>query len=131
MKKNIVFACVENSNRSQMAQAFANIYGTDKVQAYSAGSRPSGVVNPKAIAAMAELDYDLSKHDSKSLDDLPEQEYEYLITMGCGEECPWFKSNHRDDWQIPDPKYLEPEDFNVIRDLIKEKVISLLEKIEG
>lgn len=130
MKKNIVFACVENSNRSQMAQAFANIYGADKVQAYSAGSRPSGVVNPKAIAAMAELDYDLNVHDSKSLDDLPEQEYEYLITMGCGEECPWFKSNKRADWEIPDPKYLEPEDFNVIRDLIKEKVINLLSKID-
>lgn len=130
MKKNIVFACIENSNRSQMAQAFANMYGADKVVAYSAGSRPSGVVNPKAIAAMAELDYDLSTHDSKSLDDLPEQEYEYLITMGCGEECPWFISNKRADWEIPDPKYLESEDFNVIRDLIKEKVITLLGKID-
>ena len=65
MKKNILFVCIENSNRSQMAQAFAIIYGGDRVNAYSAGSRPSGRINPKAIAAMKELGYDLSAHDSK------------------------------------------------------------------
>ena len=61
----LLFVCVENSNRSQMSQAFATMHGGNKVEAYSAGSKPSGVVNPKAIAAMKELGYDLSKHDSK------------------------------------------------------------------
>jgi hypothetical protein len=72
--KRIVFVCVENSNRSQMAEAFARMYGG--VEAYSAGSRPSGKVNPKAIAAMQELDYDLAVHQSKSLADLPDFEFD-------------------------------------------------------
>ena len=68
---NVVFVCVENSNRSQMAEAFARLHGGEDVTAYSAGSRPSGTVNPKAIAALQNFGYDLSKHHSKSLDALP------------------------------------------------------------
>ena len=70
MKKKLLFVCIENSNRSQMSQAFAKITRGDKVDAFSAGSKPSGTVNPKAIAAMKELGYDLSIHDSKSLDEV-------------------------------------------------------------
>src|SRR5690349_4889827 len=73
--KRVLFVCVENSNRSQMAEAFARMYGGDKVEAYSAGSRPSGRVNSKAVEAMKELGYDLSKHASKSLSDIPDVEY--------------------------------------------------------
>ena len=79
--KRVLFVCVENSNRSQMAEAFARMLGGDKVEAFSAGSRPSGVVNPKAIAAMAELGYDLTAHQSKSLDDLPNVEFDFVATM--------------------------------------------------
>lgn len=128
--KNILFVCIENSNRSQMAQAFAKIYGADKVNAYSSGSKPSGKINPKAIAAMKELGYDLTTHDSKSLDDIPQIEYEYAITMGCGDECPFVKAKHREDWQLPDPRHMEGEEFNKIRDEIKERVLSLLNKID-
>ncbi len=127
--KNILFVCVENSNRSQMAQAFAAIHGNDKVEAFSAGSRPSGRINPKAIAAMNELGYDLSTHDSKSLDQIPDVEYEYAITMGCGDECPFVKAKHRLDWNIPDPREMNEAEFRVVRDLIEQKIKSLLTTI--
>lgn len=109
-----------------MAQAFAHIWGGDSVLAYSAGSRPSGKINPRAIAAMAELGYDLSSHDSKSLNDIPPIQFDYLVTMGCGDACPWVPAVHRIDWQIPDPRDLEPMAFNKIRDLISEKVKALV-----
>lgn len=124
--KHVLFVCIENSNRSQMAQAFANIYGAGKVTAYSAGSRPSGRVNPKAIAAMKELGYDLSVHTSKSLDDLPDEEFEYAVTMGCGDACPLVRAVHRLDWNIPDPREMEPVEFNAVRDLIGDKVKALI-----
>lgn len=130
MRKNVVFVCIENSNRSQMAQAFARMYGAGKVEAYSAGSRPSGKINPKAVAAMKELGYDLTTHDSKGLDQLPDVTFEYAITMGCGDECPFLKAVHREDWAIPDPRNMEPEEFNEVRDQIKEKVLRLLKGIE-
>jgi arsenate reductase len=127
--KNILFVCIENSNRSQMAQAFATIYGVEKVKAYSSGSKPSGKINPKAISAMAELEYDLSTHDSKSLEEIPKIEYEYAITMGCGDECPFVNAKNREDWQLPDPRHMEGEEFNKVRDEIKERVLELLDKL--
>jgi len=127
--KNILFVCIENSNRSQMAQAFAIIHGKNKVRAYSAGSRPSGKINPKAVAAMRELGYDLSIHDSKSLQQIPTIEYEYVVTMGCGDACPWVAAKHREDWQIPDPRDMNEEDFRKVRDLIETKVKQLLAAI--
>lgn len=129
MKKNILFVCIENSNRSQMAQAFARIHGAEKVEAYSSGSKPSGKINPKAIEAMKQKGYDLSTHQSKSLQEIPEVEYEYAITMGCGDECPFVKAVHREDWQIPDPRHLEGEEFNKIRDLVESKVLELLKRL--
>jgi arsenate reductase len=129
MKKNILFVCIENSNRSQMAQAFATIYGGDKVTAYSAGSRPSGRINPKAIAAMKELGYDLSAHDSKSLHDIPDVVYDYAITMGCGDACPMVNARNRAEWDIADPRDMDESEFIKVRDLIGSKVKNLLQKI--
>jgi protein-tyrosine-phosphatase len=111
-----------------MAEAFARIKGG--VEAYSAGSRPSGVVNPKAIAAMKQVGYDLSKHVSKSLNDLPDLPFAAAITMGCGDECPLINAELREDWKIPDPKEMSPADFAAVRDLIEKKVINLIEKLE-
>ena len=125
-RKRLLFVCVENSNRSQMAEAFARIHGGDRVEAYSAGSRPSGIVNPKAIAAMAELGYDLSAHGSKSLDAIPQVEYDFVATMGCGDACPLMRAKQRADWEIPDPKNLPAVEFNKVRDLIEEKVRATL-----
>lgn len=125
-KVRILFVCVENSNRSQMAQAFAAMYGGDHVEAHSAGSRPSGRVNPKAIAAMAELGYDLTTHQSKGLEDFNGAEIDAAVTMGCGDACPLVKAKQRFDWQIPDPREMPPEEFNTVRDLIAGKVRELL-----
>lgn len=125
--KKIVFVCVENSNRSQMAQAFANIYGKEKTIALSAGSSPSGKINPKAIAAMKEMGYDLSTHQSKSINDIPFETYDYVITMGCGDSCPHLPAKKRIDWQIPDPKNMNENEFRKIRDLIAEKVKELIQ----
>ena len=127
----VLFVCVENSNRSQMAEAFARIHGGDGVEAFSAGSRPSGVVNPKAIAAMKELDYDLTRHHSKGLDEFNGQPFDAAITMGCSDECPAVLANRRLDWQIPDPKSLPPDQFRQIRDLIERKVIELLTDLKA
>jgi Protein-tyrosine-phosphatase len=127
--KRVLFVCVENSNRSQIAEAFARMHGAGKVEAYSAGSRPSGQVSPKAIEAMRELGYDLSQHQSKSLDDIPDVEYDFVATMGCGDECPLVRAKQRVDWNIPDPKNLTPDEFRKVRSLIEEKVQTLLEEL--
>jgi len=127
MKKKILFVCIENSNRSQMSQAFAKMLGGENVEAYSAGSKPSGIVNPKAIAAMKELGYDLSKHDSKNLDEVKQfAPFDAVVTMGCGDACPWMPANKFIDWEIPDPKNMEPAEFNQVRDLIGRKVKEMI-----
>ena len=124
--KRLLFVCVENSNRSQIAEAFARIHGSENVEAYSAGSQPSGEVNPKAIAAMREVGYDLARHRSKSLDEIPQVEYDFVATMGCGDACPFVRAKQREDWQIPDPKNLPAAGFNEVRDLIEQKVRNAL-----
>ncbi|OFY83741.1 MAG: protein tyrosine phosphatase [Bacteroidetes bacterium RIFCSPLOWO2_12_FULL_35_15] len=127
--KKVLFVCVENSNRSQMAEAFAKIHGAGKVEAYSSGSRPSGKINPKAIAAMKELGYDLTSHQSKSLDEIPKIKYDYAITMGCGDECPFVIAEHREDWKLDDPKNLDPSEFNKVRDEIERRVKKLISSL--
>ena len=129
-KIKLLFVCVENANRSQMSQAFARIHGGDKVEAYSAGSKPSGVVNPKAIAAMQELGYDLTTHDSKSLQEVEAfAPFDAVVTMGCGDACPWMPAKQFIDWQIPDPKHMEPAQFNEVRDYISDKVKALIDSM--
>jgi protein-tyrosine-phosphatase len=127
--KKVLFVCVENSSRSQMAEAFARMHGQGRVEAFSAGSRPSGKVNPKAIAAMKERDYDLSFHTSKSLDQIPSHRFEFVITMGCGDACPHVLAVHREDWDIPDPRDMNPEEFRKVRDSIESKVLDLLDRV--
>ncbi len=125
----IVFVCVENSCRSQIAEAFARMAGRADVEAHSSGSRPSGQVNPKAIESMHRVGYDLSTHRSKGLDELPTVEFDWAITMGCGDECPFLKARNRADWGIPDPKHLPSEEFDAVRDLIASKVRQLLDGV--
>lgn len=125
----VAFICVENSNRSQMAEAFARIHGAGVVEAYSAGSRPSGRVNPAAVTAMRGVGYDLSRHRSKSTADLPPGEFAWVITMGCGDECPWVPAKAREDWPIPDPKALPPDQFTTVRDDIEHRVKDLIRRI--
>lgn len=125
--KKILFVCIENSNRSQMAQAFATILGSDNIQPFSAGSKPSGRINPKAIAAMQELGYDLSTHSSKSLEQVKEEApFDVVVTMGCGDACPWMPAKQFVDWNIPDPRDMDAAGFNDVRDLIRQKVKELI-----
>jgi protein-tyrosine-phosphatase len=128
-KKRVLFVCVENSNRSQMAEAFARMHGGDAVEAYSSGSKPSGRVNPRAIQFMREKGYDLSTHASKSLDAIPGGEYDAAVTMGCGDYCPAVRARLREDWGIPDPKGLPDDQFREVRDLIERKVKELLARV--
>jgi arsenate reductase (thioredoxin) len=122
----VLFVCVENSNRSQMAEAFARLHGGDRVEALSAGSRPSGRVNPRAVEFMKEVGYDLSTHSSKSLDVFYGWEIDAAVTMGCGDECPLVRARRREEWLIPDPKEMPPEQYRQVRDLIEAKVKELL-----
>ncbi|MBS3957525.1 MAG: arsenate reductase ArsC [Clostridiales bacterium] len=124
--KRVLFVCVENANRSQIAEAFARIHGGTGVEAYSAGSQPSGVINQKAIDSMRELGYDLGCHASKSLAQIPDVEYDFVATMGCGDACPMVRAKRREDWSIPDPKQLSLDEFRAVRDLIESKVKSVL-----
>lgn len=128
--KNVLFVCVENSCRSQMAEAFGKIHGKGKITVYSSGSKPSGVVNPKAIASMAEIGYDLSQHHSVGLDELPQIKWDYAITMGCGDECPMIMADNREDWGLPDPKHMEPEQFAKVRDIIEQEVLDLIQQLD-
>ena len=124
--KKVLFVCVENSNRSQMAEAFARLRGGSTLEAYSAGSKPSGRIHPSAIASMRELGYDLATHESKSLEQLPAIEFDAVVTMGCGDACPLVPARRRIEWSIPDPRDLAPEDFRRVRDLIRAHVDALL-----
>ena len=128
--KRVLFACVENSNRSQMAEAFARMYGAGVVDPVSAGSRPSGFINPRSVSAMAEVGYDLSTHSSGSLDDVAGP-FDYVITMGCGEECPFTAAIERSDWALPDPRDMAPEEFNVVRDEVESRVRELILEIRS
>jgi len=111
-----------------MAEALARIHGSDSVVAFSAGSKPSGVVNPKAIASMKELGYDLSAHRSRGVIDLPAIEFDYVITMGCGDDCPVVPAVAREDWDIADPKDMTPDQFREIREIISRCVQELLSR---
>jgi arsenate reductase (thioredoxin) len=127
MPKKILFVCIENSNRSQMSQAFAKLLGGAEVKAYSAGSRPSGRINQKAITAMKEFGYDLKTHRPKSLEEVKEYApFDAVVTMGCGDACPWMPATQFIEWDIPDPREMNDNDFLKVRDLIKVKVEALL-----
>ena len=128
-KIRILFVCVENSCRSQMAEGFARKFGGDKIEVYSAGSKPSGVVNPDAIKVMREISIDISGQTSKGFELLPHNKFDYIVTMGCKDLCPYFPARERIDWQIEDPKGKDLDFFIKMRDLIGEKVQSLIKHV--
>jgi len=131
-KKKILFVCIENSNRSQMSEAFAKMLAEENIESFSAGSSPSGKISTKAIASMKELGYDLSSHHSKSLEEIKQfAPFDAVITMGCGDACPWMPAKKFIDWNIPDPKEMNEEGFKKVRDLIKQKVLTLINSLEN
>lgn len=132
----LIFVCVENSCRSQIAEGFARYYGKEMflrgkgeaISVQSAGSRPSGIVNPMAVDVMKEKGIDISNQKSKGLDTLPRDNFDFVVTMGCGDECPTVSARKRIDWQIKDPKGASIEVFREVRDEIEKKVLELLRK---
>ena len=126
--KRVLFVCVENSNRSQMAEAFARLHGGGDVEALSAGSKPSGVINPKAVRFMAERGVDLTTHASKSLDEVA-GEFDAVVTMGCGDDCPWVPARIREDWALPDPKHMDDDGYRAVREEIEARVRALLAQL--
>lgn len=127
--KRVLFVCVEDSNRNQMAEAFGGMSGADLVEVMSAGSRPSGLINPKAFRYMAELGYDLQSHASRSLDET-EGSFDAVVTMGCGDNCPWVPAKKRNDWALPDPGDMGEDEYRAVRDEIGSRVKALLADLQ-
>jgi arsenate reductase len=123
---HLLFVCIENSNRSQMAEGFARTLGRGRVAAFSAGSRPAGTIHPRAIRFMQERGIDLATQRSKGLDELPGVAWHTIVTMGCGDACPHLPAAHRLDWELPDPKNLADDDFRAVRDRIEGLVAELI-----
>lgn len=129
--KKVVFVCVENSCRSQMAEGFARLHAAGRIEAHSAGSKPSGRVNATAVQVMREKGVDLLEHSSKGLDDLPSGKWDAVVTMGCGDACPSLAAVRRLDWALPDPKRMPLEEFRAVRDEIEARVKALLDELAG
>ncbi len=123
---SVLFVCVANSCRSQMAEAMAKASAGTGWEIWSAGSHPSGRVHPVAAELMKELGLDLSTHQSKGLDDVPKRLWDYVVTMGCGDACPSVSTRYRIDWSIPDPVGLPLDEARRIRDQIGGFVSGLL-----
>lgn len=129
LKPRFLFVCVENAGRSQMAEGFARAYGKDGIEANSAGSKPSGKLNPTVVDAMKEAGVDISSQRSKGFDALPYKEYDYMVTMGCEDTCPIYPTKEMIGWKIEDPKGKTIEKVRKIRDEIKKKTEELIEKV--
>lgn len=127
VRTKILFVCIGNSCRSQMAEGFARSLGSDRIEVFSAGSRPTGIVNPMAIEVMREIGIDISKHTSKGIGNIPQEKFDAIVSMGCGDACPQLPARKRLDWQIPDPVGESRELFRTARDRIRSEVIKLLD----
>ncbi len=128
--KRALFVCIENSCRSQMAEGFAQKLGEGALEAFSAGSKPSGKVNVRAVAFMREKGIEIGAHASKGLTDIPAVKWDYIVTMGCGDACPSLPAKNRIDWNLPDPKNLSDDDFRKVRDDIEARVRDLIKDAE-
>ena len=123
---HLLFVCIENANRSQMAEGFARALGEGRVSAFSAGSRPAGEINPRAVRFMKEKGIDLAGQRSKGLDELPAIQWDWIVTMGCGDACPMLPARHRLDWELPDPKGFDDHGFRAVRGRIAALVAGLV-----
>lgn len=125
----VLFVCIENSFRSQIAEGFARTLSGEFLEVYSAGSKPSGVVSSVAVQLMDEVGIDISRHTSKGLDALPAAEFDAVVTMGCGDACPTVKAKRRFDWPLDNPKGQPIEFLRKMRDDIEQRVKQLLETV--
>lgn len=128
-KKTIMFVCVHNAGRSQMAAGFMRELGGDRVEVLSAGSAPKDSINPVAVEAMSELGIDIANQKPKILTPEAVQQSDVVITMGCGDACPYYPGKRYEDWKLDDPAGQGIEPVRVIRDEIKARVEQLLGEI--
>jgi len=127
-KKKILFVCVENSCRSQMAEGFANHFSKGGFKAYSAGSGPSGKINETAIAVMQEAGIDISPQKSKGFEDLGDAKFDYVVSMGCQDICPFVPAKKHLEWRVDDPKGKNLVFFRSVRDQIAAQVLDLIHR---
>ena len=128
-KPTVLFVCVHNAGRSQMAAGFMSALGAGRVQVLSAGSAPKDSINPIAVQAMQEVGIDISNNSPKVLTPEAVQESDAVITMGCGDACPFYPGKRYEDWVLDDPAGQGIESVRVIRDEIKKRVEQLLSEL--
>ena len=126
---SVLFVCTENAFRSQMAEAFARMHAADVLQPESAGSEPSGSLDPLAVELMRDRGYDLRTHRSKSLDAFAGAPRDLVILMGCGDACPWVPARSREDWGLPSPHGMSMDDLRALRDEIERRVLDLAARL--
>ena len=129
-RPSVLFVCVHNAGRSQMAAAFLTRLSDGRVEVRSAGSEPAGQVNPAAVAAMAEVGIDITAEVPKVLTTDAVHESDVVITMGCGDTCPIFPGKRYEDWELEDPAGQGLESVRPIRDEIRQRVLGLLDSLD-
>jgi len=129
MALQVLFLCVHNAGRSQMAAALLERYAAGRIEVRSAGSDPARALNPAVVAAMAEVGIDISKRAPKALDDEAAEKADVLVTMGCGDGCPYYAGKRYIDWEVPDPAGRPLDEVRAIRDEIDRKVRALLAEL--
>jgi arsenate reductase len=130
-KPTVLFVCVHNAGRSQMASGYMRELGAGRVEVLSAGSAPKDTINPQAIAVMAEEGIDIANQQPKILTPEAVQESDAVITMGCGDACPFYPGKRYEDWVLEDPAGQDINQVRVIRDEIKVRVQALLSELLG
>ena len=131
IKATVLFVCVHNAGRSQMAAGYLQALAGDRIQVLSAGTQPKDQVNPSAIEAMAEEGIDIANNVPKVLSDETVKDSDYVITMGCGDACPFFPGKTYLDWPLNDPAGKGVEEVRPIRDEIRAKVEALIAEIDA
>lgn len=128
-KPSVLFVCVHNAGRSQMAAGYLTALSRGAVEVRSAGSEPADQINPVAVAAMAEDGIDITEESPKRLTTDAVRESDVVITMGCGDTCPIFPGKRYEDWQLDDPAGQDLAAVRGIRDQIKQRVTALLDQL--
>ncbi len=129
--QNILFVCVENAGRSQMAEGFGNSFGCGKIKVFSAGSKPRKHVHEYAVEVMKEKRIDISNSNPKGFDVLPVARFDYVVNIGCEDECPVVPVREVLTWDIPDPKNGSVENYRKVRDIIEKKVKTMMEALDN
>jgi len=128
---SVLFVCVHNAGRSQMAAGWLRHLGDDRVEVLSAGSAPASSINPVAVEAMAEVGIDIAGHQPRVLDPDDVRRSDVVVTMGCGDACPFFPGTRYEDWVLDDPAGRDLAAVRLIRDEIRRRVEALLAELLG